>query len=144
MKKIILFVSAIFCLFFVMNCSSLQRSKPHIQREWMLVSFDRFTKQQLIKSKAGINLTGEKEDGKIKGTSSMGCNRIFFTSEFKINGKMNISGLGGTEMACEDMDLENAFMEKFKNMKSYTIEGHYLILSDEKGNQMKFIAADWD
>lgn len=139
-----MFVSAVFCLFSVLNCSSLQKQKPHIQREWMLISFDRFTKQELIKSKAGINLTDEKEDGKIKGTSSMGCNRIFFISEFKINGKINISGLGSTEMACEDMGLENAFMEKFKNMKSYTIEGHRLTLSDDKGNNMKFIAADWD
>jgi heat shock protein HslJ len=29
-------------------------------------------------------------------------------------------------------------------MSRYKIEGHFLTLSDEKGNTMKFVAADWD
>lgn len=105
----------------------------------MLVSFDAFTKQELVKSKAGINLTGEKN-----GTAMMGCNKIIFTFEFKNNGKIKISEIGSTEMACQNMNIENAFLKKFGTMTNYKIEGHRLTLSDVFGNEMKFIAADWD
>ncbi|WP_419869236.1 META domain-containing protein [Chryseobacterium sp. CT-SW4] len=127
------------------SCSSQPAAKNYnLQRQWMLVSFSNFTKDQLIKSKAAIDLTAKEEKGKIQGSAFMGCNNMFFTSEFKNNGKMKISGLGGTLMACNNMDLENSFGESFENMTRYTIKGHELILSDERGNEMKFIAADWD
>jgi heat shock protein HslJ len=38
----------------------------------------------------------------------------------------------------------NAFQKKFETMTKYSIEGHFLTLSDDKGNSMKFVAADWD
>ncbi|MCX8522547.1 META domain-containing protein [Chryseobacterium formosus] len=116
----------------------------HIQRQWMLVSFDQFSKDQLVKNKAEINLTAEKKDGKIRGTAFMGCNRMFFNSEFKSKNRVEISGVGSTLMACQEMDLETKFAQSFEKMTRYQIEGHFLTLSDEKGNQMKFIAADWD
>lgn len=110
----------------------------------MLVSFDAFTKQELIESKAGINLTGEKSRNQTKGSATMGCNKIFFTFEFKNNGKIKISEIGSTEMACQNMNIENAFLKKFGTMTIYKIEGHHFTLADALGNQMKFIAADWD
>ena len=128
----------------VLNCSASKVNNQHYQREWMMVSLDQFTKQQLIENNAKINLTGEKTVNQIKGTAIMGCNQIFFVAELKNNGKINISGIGSTKMACQNMEVENAFMKKFGNMKKYLIEGHRLTLSDDNGNQMKFIAADWD
>lgn len=128
----------------ILNCSSAQLKNPHIQREWMLVSLEGFTKKQMVKNKAGINLTAEKENGKIRGGAFMGCNKMFFTSEFKNGGKVTISGVGSTMMACQNMDLETAFAKNFDKMTKYSIEGHFLTLSDENGNEMKFIAADWD
>jgi heat shock protein HslJ len=139
MKNIILSFFAVFILTAVTNCSSTQVNNQHYQREWMMVSFDKFTKQELIENEAGINLTGEKTDTEIKVTAKMGCNRIFFKAELKNQGKIKISGLGGTEM-----ELENTFMKRFVNMTRYKIEGHRLMLSDDLGNEMKFIAADWD
>jgi heat shock protein HslJ len=47
----------------------------------MLVSFDGFSKDQLIAQKAEMNLTG-KEKGKFR-SAYMGCNQMSFTSEFK-------------------------------------------------------------
>jgi heat shock protein HslJ len=48
-------------------------------------------------------------------------------------------------MFCEDkMDLESAFGKALPTMNSYKVEGHYLTLSDENGDEMKFVAADWD
>lgn len=117
---------------------------PYLQRQWMLVSFDGFPKEQLIDHKAEINLTGKMEKGKMYGTAYMGCNRMTFTSEFKKTGTVKISQGVSTMKACQDMNLEMSFQKKFETMTKYELKGHFLTLSDNHGNIMKFIAADWD
>ena len=144
MKKVFIPLLAILFLGIFLNCSSAQIKNEHIRREWMLVSFGSFSKDQLIKNKAGINLTAKTENGKIQGGAFMGCNKMFFTSEFKNNGKVKISGVGSTLMACENMDLETSFAKSFETMTKYSVEGHFLTLSDDKGHSMKFVASDWD
>ncbi|WP_344833559.1 META domain-containing protein [Chryseobacterium ginsenosidimutans] len=137
-------ILTVLCLVFTLHCSSVPVKNPQIQREWMLISFEGYDKQDLIKSNAKIDLTSTIEDGKIKGGAFMGCNRMFFSSEFKKDGKVKISGIGSTLMACQDMKLEDSFSKGFKNMTNYKVEGHFLTLTDDNGNSMKFIAADWD
>ncbi|MBO6184934.1 MAG: META domain-containing protein [Chryseobacterium sp.] len=110
----------------------------------MMVSFDGFTKEELMKNKAEINLTEPVKDGKVRGTAMMGCNSMFFTLEFKSKNIVKISGLGSTMMACQEMNLETEFSKVFEKMTRYEINGHFLTLYDENGTQMKFIAADWD
>ena len=83
MKNFLPFLFAFFILNLVLNCSATQPNNPHYQREWMLISFDAFTKQQLIEKSAGINLTGEKIKNQVKGSATMGCNKIFFNAEIK-------------------------------------------------------------
>lgn len=144
MRKILLSVFAVLLLSLIFNCSTAQVKSPPIQREWMLVSFGNFTKNELVKDKAGINLTAAQENGKIRGNAFMGCNNMFFTSAFKNNGKVEISGVGGTMKACQNMELETEFSKSFQNMTKYSVEGHFLTLSDDHGNSMKFVAADWD
>jgi len=144
MNKFLSIFIGVICLLMVSNCSSANLKDHHIQRQWMMVSFDMFTKEQLMKNKAEINLTAEMKDGKIRGTAFMGCNRMFFNSQFKSKNKVKISGVGSTLMACQEMELENKFVKAFETMTHYKIEGHFLTLYDEKGNEMKFLAADWD
>ena len=144
MKKILLSVFTVLFLGLIFNCSTVQVKDPHIQREWMLISFGDFTKNELIKNKAEINLTANQENGKIRGSAFMGCNNMSFSSEFKNNGKVKISGVGSTMKACQNMDLETKFLKSFQNMTKYSVEGHFLTLSDNEGNSMKFVAADWD
>ncbi|AZB27566.1 META domain-containing protein [Chryseobacterium bernardetii] len=110
----------------------------------MLISFDGFSKDQLIAQKAEMNLTGKMEKGKIQGSAYMGCNQMSFTSEFKNGGKLKISQGVSTMKACQDMNLENSFQKKIETMTKYSVEGHFLTLSDHQGNTMKFVAADWD
>ncbi|MBV8326982.1 MAG: META domain-containing protein [Chryseobacterium sp.] len=110
----------------------------------MLVSFDGFTKDQLIANKAEINLTSAMDGSKIQGSAYMGCNRMSFISEFKKEGHIKISKGVSTMKACQNMDLENAFQRKFDTMTKYSVEGHFLTLSDDQGHSMKFVAADWD
>ncbi|SKB37455.1 META domain-containing protein [Chryseobacterium balustinum] len=144
MKNILSFLFAFFILNLVINCSVVKSNNEHYQREWMMVSFDGFTKEQLVKNLAEINLTEPAKDGKIRGTAMMGCNRMFFTLEFKSKNRVKISGLGSTLMACQEMNLETEFSKVFEKMTRYEINGHFLTLYDENGTQMKFIAADWD
>ena len=144
MKNILSFLFVFFILVLVVNCSAVKPNNQHYQREWMMVSFDGFNKEQLVKNKAEINLTEPIKNGKIRGTAMMGCNRMFFTLEFKSKGKVKISGLGSTLMACQEMEIEDKFTKVFEKMTRYEINGHFLSLYDEKGAQMKFVAADWD
>lgn len=144
MKKILLSFLAILLLGAVVSCSSVPEKNPALQRQWMLISFGNFSKEELVKNKAEINLTATIEKGKIRGGANMGCNTIFFTSEFKSGGKVKISGVGSTLKACQNMELETAFSQKFDQMTNYSIQGHFLTLSDGSGNSMKFVAADWD
>lgn len=144
MKRILVSFFAVLLLGAVVSCSSVPEKNPNLQRQWMLISFGNFPKEELIKNKAEINLTSTIEKGKIKGRAIMGCNNMFFTSEFKTGGKVKISGVGSTLKACQNMELETAFGQKFDKMTNYSIEGHFLTLSDDNGNAMKFVAADWD
>jgi heat shock protein HslJ len=144
MKKILLSFFAVLLLGVAVSCSSVPERNPSLQRQWMLISFDKFSREELVKNRAEVDLTGIMEKGKIKGGANMGCNSMFFTSEFKTNGKVKISRVGSTLKACQNMELENAFIQKFDKMTNYSIEGHFLTLSDDSGNSMKFVAADWD
>lgn len=128
----------------IWGCSSVQIRNPYLQREWMLISFENYTKDELIKNKAEVNLTAKAENGNITGTAFMGCNKILITSEFKNNGEIKISGVKSSAVACKNMDLETSFLKKVGKMKRYSVEGHFLTLHDGQGNAMKFIAADWD
>ncbi len=151
MKKLLLSIFTILVLQLLLNCSSLMNENsastaknPHIQREWMMIAFENFAKADLIKMNAKINLTEPAKEGKINGKALMGCNEIFFSSEFKNNGKVKISEISSTEKACPDMKLEDDFSKTFKNITNFKVEGHFLTLTDNQGNSMKFIAADWD
>ncbi|WP_238707404.1 META domain-containing protein [Chryseobacterium viscerum] len=144
MKKILLPLFAVLLLGVVLNCSTIPDKNPSLQRQWMLVSFDGFSKDQLIANKAEMNLTGSMDNGKIQASVYMGCNQMSFVSEFKKGGKMKISKGVSTMKACQDMNLETSFQKKIETMTRYSVEGHFLTLSDDKGDSMKFVAADWD
>ncbi|WP_228412564.1 MULTISPECIES: META domain-containing protein [unclassified Chryseobacterium] len=144
MKKILLSLLTVLWLGLVLNCSAMPDKNPYLQRQWMLISLDGFSKDQLIENKAEVNLTSKVTDGKIQGSAYMGCNQMSFTSEFRKGGKVKISNLVSTMKACQNMNLETSFQKKFETMTTYSVEGHFLTLSDNHGNTMKFVAADWD
>lgn len=144
MKKILFPLFVVLFLGLVFSCSSVPDKNPSIQRQWMLVSLDGFSKDQLIAHKAEINLTGKLEKGKIQGSAYMGCNQMSFNSEFKNDGTLKVSQGVSTMKACQDMALESYFQKKFETMTKYSVVGHFLTLSDNQGNTMKFVAADWD
>ena len=110
----------------------------------MLVSFPSFSKNELIKSRAKI-VFSESLDGEInKASSYLGCNTLIFDCKIKNNGKIKFSNLSNTKKPCENIKLETKFITLIKSMNKYKLEGHFLTLSDSKGNEIKCVAADWD
>lgn len=139
MKLKLSFLSLLLILFFSASCSS-QGKLPHYNRKWMLVEFQDFTKENLIKNKAFIDLT-KKENGGAK----MGCNNMFFSYKMKNSHQIEFSQVGSTMMYCDgNMKLEENFGKILPTMNHYEIKGHFLILKNDKGEKMKFVAEDWD
>lgn len=110
----------------------------------MLVEFKNFSKDFLVKNKANLDLSATKSP-KNQYNAFMGCNRMFMTADFQAGGRAEFSKVNSTMMLCqENMELEMAFATELPKMKHYKIDGHFLTLSAENGEKMKFIAADWD
>jgi len=143
MKKLLFGFTAVFALLFLTNCATLMGSTDKVKKEWMLVEFQNFSKEMMTKNKATLNLTGK--DAPKKFTANMGCNNMFGNSNFSSNGDVKFSDVGITMMYCDKgMELESAFAKALPMTTKYSIDGHFLIISDDKGNKMKFVAADWD
>lgn len=131
-------------LLLLVNCSTQKINSEHFNREWMLIEFQGFTKDLMIKNRAKLDLSQTTDTNK-KFTANMGCNNFFGQIIFKRNGKVTFSQMGSTEMFCEqNMDLETVFMQILPTVTSYQITGHHLTLTTQKGEILKFIAADWD
>ncbi len=144
MKKIITGLIAIFTLLLLANCTTQPNVPENVQREWMLVEFQDFTKEMMMSNKAQLNLTTLKESP-MQFSANMGCNNMFGNANFNANGTVQFSDIGSTMMFCDKaMDLESAFIKVLPMMNNYKVEGHYLTLSNANGKMMKFVAADWD
>ncbi|MCL9805677.1 META domain-containing protein [Flavobacterium amniphilum] len=138
-----LLLLGIFTFMILSGCSS-KKTTVHYKRQWMLVSFKEYTKEFLIEKKAALNLSSiEGESNTEAGTAYMGCNNMRLTATFSGNDKVTFSNLISTKMFCPG-NLENDFTTAIAKTNRYKIEGHFLYLYDEKEQQMKFVAADWD
>ena len=80
MKKALLIIGILFLLAATQNCKSqstevvvpvFDNNQDQLKRVWMLVEFQNFLKEDLIKNKAQMNL----KDFKIP-SANMGCNSI--------------------------------------------------------------------
>ena len=132
-------------LFFAINCKSknvepiFENNPKQLQRVWMLVGFQNFKKEDLIKVRAQMNLTDIKNN-----SASMGCNKIGFQLEIKKN-KLKFINIIQTEMFCDNkMELENAFSKSLLENYTFDIIGQKLIITDSKQQKLVFVAQDWD
>ncbi len=108
----------------------------NLSRVWMLVEFEKFSKDFLISKKAYLDLT--------KNNASMGCNSIGFNYKKKSVSEIEFSNLMRTEMACGAMQLEDNFLKTLPELNSFKINGHKLTLYNSKNEKMIFMAQDWD
>lgn len=134
-------------LFVLASCSSQNTDiqKP-LQRQWMMVSFNGFTKEQLMSKKAEINITSSTDTKEVvlNASAFMGCNRMNGSVKVESNNRLKFNDMIMTQMACDDMKLEDEFVKKLPAVNHYKIEGHFLTLYKDQEELMKFVAADWD
>jgi heat shock protein HslJ len=143
MKKLIVGFIPILGLLLLVNCNTQAKASEHIKRDWMLVEFQDFTKDEMMSHKAHLNLTDQNEPRRF--SAHMGCNNMFGSATFSANATVKFSQIGSTMMFCDKaMELESTFGKVLPTMTNYKIEGHHLTLSNASGNKMKFVAADWD
>ena len=133
--------SSLFLLIFTItiSCSS-KKNTQNINRVWMLVEFKDFTKDYFIEKKAFLDMTNPE-----RATSKMGCNNLSFSYLIKDEKSIQFSQGIATRMYCQDnMKLETDFLNEIPSIKNYKVEGHFLTLSSNKGEKMRFVAQDWD
>lgn len=145
MKRILAVIGFMLVTMCVTGCAVTQKEiSTNLKRQWMLVSMKEFSKDELIHAKASVDLT-TKEPGTVGYSAFMGCNNLRFQLNELNGNKLSVSGVSGTKMFCPNhLDLENQFMALFPTMKFYSVEGHFLTLRNRDGEEMKFVAADWD
>ena len=145
MKKTFNLLAVLLAIISIINCKSksnepiFENNPDQLNRVWMLIEFQNFKKEDLIKNQAQMNLTNLKNP-----SAFMGCNQIGFQIEVKEN-MLLFKDLIATEMFCaEKMNLENSFSKSLSKTYSYIIKGHTLTLINEKNEKMVFVAQDWD
>jgi len=144
MKRILPVITLMVLMMSATGCTTTQNLNTGLQRKWMLISMKEFSKDELMHAQATVDLTSK--DGKVSGyTAFMGCNNLSFRLNEKTGNKVSVSRVSGTKMFCPNhLDLENQFISLFPTMNSYSVEGHFLTLTNNNGDKMKFVAADWD
>ena len=139
-------VLSLVCFFTVLiSCFSAQNqevSDLQLQRKWMLVSFRNYPKEEFIKAKASLDFS---QKNKNSAYGNVGCNNLIFSFKTLKNNFIQFKGTATTEMYCEGkMELEDSFVKALSEVTKDRIDGHFLKLYDAKGNEMKFVASDWD
>ncbi|HFK5527655.1 TPA: META domain-containing protein [Elizabethkingia anophelis] len=145
MKRILTVIGLMLITMSITGCAVTQKEmSANLKRKWMLISMKEFSKDELMHAKASVDLAS-KEGLNSNYSAFMGCNNLRFQIN-EINGnKLSVSGFSGTKMFCSNhLDLENQFIALFPTMKFYSVEGHFLTLRNRDGEEMKFVAADWD
>ena len=79
------------------------------------------------------------ELGKIAGQAP--CNRYFGTQTAPYPW-IEVKGIASTKMACPDLKAESAFFKTLESMTLSEAVGSTLILSNDKGDEMVFRAAE--
>ena len=144
MQKIIAVLLFFAGILFVQNCSTKTLVSGEINRQWMLIEFQDFPRDLMVKNRANMDMSPTKTNPNQYG-ATMGCNKMFLTATFYSKGTVKFSDIGSTMMYCEgNMDLETAFAKSLPTMTKYQIDGHHLTLTNDKDEKMKFVAADWD
>lgn len=117
-------------------------TEPLIGTNWTLDSFH--TADAVSSVIFGTTITAVfSDDGRVAG--SAGCNRYF--AQYNITGtSLSISGIGSTKMYCTTpgvMQQETTYLASLDLVKTFTIQGNRLTVSDAKGIPvLSFVKSD--
>jgi|GEM_PF-2724869 len=112
-----------------------------LHREWMLKKLEGIDGDQVMRSRASINLTDPAQ------TNGMaGCNRALFTTHTGAGTSIRFSAIATTKKFCaEFMKIEERYLQVLPQIRSYELSGHFIKFKDASGKAVaEGVAADWD
>tara|TARA_R110002072_G_scaffold118631_2_gene250906 strand:+ start:13186 stop:13803 length:618 start_codon:yes stop_codon:yes gene_type:complete len=135
-----------FSLILITACNSQKEMAHNIQNLHDIWALKSVNGEDLdLKSFTGIQrqpvLEIFVEDRRIGGND--GCNSLFGSITELNNDIIRFGKLGGTKMACPNMEFSSNYTRALSNVTSFKIENLHLYLYDSEGNELlKFIKVD--
>lgn len=148
MKNYQRWIAVFLGIWFMQTAISCHSAKPEstarLDRKWMLIGMPGYTKEQLAGKNAYLDMSPQKtKSGHYPAFA--GCNQMTVIGNFSAKGTAMVKNIASTFMACPDgEELERTFATLLKEAKTYTLHGHYFIIHTTKGQDLSFVAEDWD
>ena len=119
--------------YYLINIISKERSKNYTlkntpipdQRPLSLVRISKSGKMEIVDNNVVPSISFDKRNGRISGKA--GCNRYFGKVSFDQQ-RIFISGVGSTQMACTDMEIESLYLKHLTAVNRYQLSGNNLQL----------------
>lgn len=138
--KYFLILSTLFLLFGCKALVSKQSLPVELQRQWMLTSIVGYTKEQLMKNKAQLDL--KLHSGNI---ANLGCGNFSVQVSGIVDDKIKFKTKDNPFKNCIKTEaIEYVFRNEMAKVNRYEIEGHFLKLYHNDQLLLKFVASDWD
>ncbi len=133
--------------YYLINIISKERSKNYgqkispipDQRALSLVRISKSGKMEIVDNAAVPNIYFDKKNGRISGKA--GCNRYFGKVSFDQQ-RIFISGVGSTQMACSDMEIESLYLKYLTAVNRYQLSGNNLQLFRDQELLLQFIVPE--
>lgn len=129
--------------YYLIKVLSKERSKTYVQKiipipDQVALPLARISKNGKMEQVSGNSIPDilfDKRTGKISGRA--GCNR-YFGKVVIDNGKLLISGVGSTEMACIDMQMESLYLKHLSVVNRYQFNSGILQLYKDQELLLQF------
>lgn len=133
--------------YYLIHIISKERSKNYTlkispipdQRSLSLVGISKSGKMEIIDNNVVPSIYFDKKNGKISGKA--GCNRYFGKVSFDQQ-RIFISGVGSTQMACTDMEIESLYLKHLTAVNRYQLSGNNLQLFRDQELLLQFIVPE--
>lgn len=133
--------------YYLINIISKERSKNYAlkntpipdQRPLSLVRISKSGKMEIVGNNVVPSISFDKRNGRISGKA--GCNRYFGKVSFDQQ-RIFISGVGSTQMACTDMEMESLYLKHLTAVNRYQLSGNNLQLYRDQELLLQFIVPE--
>lgn len=133
--------------YYLINIISKERSKNYTlkntpipdMRSLSLVRISKSGKMEMVDNNAIPSISFDKKNGRISGKA--GCNRYFGKVSFDQH-RISISGVGSTQMACSDMEIESLYLKHLTAVNRYQLSGNNLQLFRDQELLLQFIVPE--
>ena len=109
------------------------------QRPLSFVRISKSVKMEIVDNNVVPSISFDKRNGRISGKA--GCNRYFGKVSFDQQ-RIFISGVGSTQMACTDMEIESLYLKHHTAVNRYQLSGNNLQLFRDQELLLQFIVPE--